>query len=128
MMDVSLCPPELVRPALELLLRELPAIAQADIVNSLHNFVGGGLAPFGALAIARDGAKLCGACWVQPQAGNGGAFWLPIESGKSPQVAEELARTALQAADAAGVASPKCCSMRANRRPANYSPWLGSND
>jgi mycothiol synthase len=104
MMDVSLCPPELVRPALELLLRELPASAQADIVNSLHNFVGIGLAPFGALAIARDGEKICGACWVQPQAGNGGAFWLPTETSKSSQVAEQLARVALQAADSAGVA------------------------
>jgi ribosomal protein S18 acetylase RimI-like enzyme len=104
MTQVSLCPPELVRPALELLLRELPASAQADIVNSLHSFVGGGLAPFGALAVARDGDQIRGACWVQPQAGNGGAFWLPTQTSKSPQVAEELARVALNAADAAGVA------------------------
>ncbi len=108
MTQVSLCPPELVRPALELLLRELPASAQADIVNSLHRFVGGGLAPFGALAVARDGDKhgkpvLGGACWVQPQAGNAGAFWLPTQTKNSPQSAEELAQTALRAADAAGV-------------------------
>lgn len=104
-LQIAACQPEQYRQALALVLRPLPAGQRGTLVEALQRQAEEPLPPYEALVGAWDGANLVGACWVQPQPGRTGALWLPqADSVPIERIATPLIQTAVERADAAGVA------------------------
>jgi GNAT superfamily N-acetyltransferase len=103
---VELCPANLLREALELVLRDLAPehrheIAAQSVGDGESNRSAGG-----PLMSARRGTELCGAAWGQLQPGKTAIYWVPqlsTQAAGDADIANRLTQAVTEALDAVGV-------------------------
>lgn len=97
---IRLCPPEMQRQALEMVLQDVTPQLRAGLVDVLRPTAEQGIDVFAGLIIAENDGRLVGAAWLQPQVGRTATLWPPItRSEEAGSVPIQLASAAVQAAD-----------------------------
>lgn len=114
--EIGVCPAEQLRPALEMVLRTLPAQQRAPLVDSLAKLRREPLGAFEALVVAQQAGKLLAAAWGQPQPGKSCSLWPPqADRGETPApLAEALIARAVSIADAAGISVTQSLAETSN--------------
>jgi mycothiol synthase len=100
------CHPNLLREALELVLRELAPEQRHEISKQSVDDRGSKRSAAATLMIARHGTELCGAAWGQLQPGKTAIYWVPQFSTHATVDADagsRLTRAVAESLDAAGV-------------------------
>lgn len=95
---VRICPPQLHREALELVLGGVSPEQRGSVIDALRPIAEQGVDVFASLAISIKDNAITGATWLQPQVGRTATLWPPqLATGANPQIVQRLTAAAIEA-------------------------------